>query len=106
MIMAAAGAGLVATIIAAWAQVWDGFGKSVTLSILHTRFFFFWLQVRLRADSVNANEVGNGLLAALVAITAGCPFVGYWGACLIGGMGVSGVQSGSILGLGCGLMEV
>eukprot|EP00731_Ephydatia_muelleri_P027873 Em0019g746a len=64
MIMAAAGAGLVATIIAAWAQV------------------------RLRADSVNANEVGNGLLAALVAITAGCPFVSYWGACLIGALAV------------------
>eukprot|EP00731_Ephydatia_muelleri_P027903 Em0019g776a len=60
MIMAAAGAGLVATIIAAWAQ----------------------------ADSINASEVGNGLLAALVAITAGCPFVGYWGACLIGAIAV------------------
>eukprot|EP00731_Ephydatia_muelleri_P027859 Em0019g732a len=59
MIMAAAGAGLVATIIAAWAQI-----------------------------PVNANEVGNGLLAALVAITAGCPFVGYWGACLIGALAV------------------
>lgn len=64
MIMAAAGAGLVATVIAAWAQV------------------------RLRGDSVNANEVGNGLLAALVAITAGCPFVSYWGACLIGAIAV------------------
>ena len=41
--MAAAGAGLVATIIAAWAQVWDGFGKSVTLSTLHTKFFCFFL---------------------------------------------------------------
>ena len=48
--------------------------------------YSFQLQARLQADSVNASEVGNGLLAALVAITAGCPFVGYWGACLIGGM--------------------
>ena len=79
MIMAAAGAGLVATIIAAWAQVWLPCGCMLTS--------LCWVQVRLQADSVNANEVGNGLLAALVAITAGCPFVGYWGACLIGGMG-------------------
>ena len=42
-------------------------------------------QVRLRASSINANEVANGVLSALVAITAGCPFVDYWGACLIGG---------------------
>ena len=35
---------------------------------------------------MNANEIANGVLSALVAITAGCPFVGYWGACLTGSM--------------------
>ncbi|KAL5463208.1 hypothetical protein EMCRGX_G032087 [Ephydatia muelleri] len=60
MIMAAASGGIIAILIATWAQV------------------------RLRASSINANEVANGVLSALVAITAGCPFVDYWGACLIG----------------------
>ena len=35
---------------------------------------------------MNANEIANGVLSALVAITAGCPFVDYWGACLTGSM--------------------
>jgi len=43
-----------------------------------------WAQVRYRTQSVNASEIANGILSALVAITAGCPFVDYWGACLIG----------------------
>ncbi|KAL5463163.1 hypothetical protein EMCRGX_G032040 [Ephydatia muelleri] len=60
MIMAAASGGTIAIVIATWAQV------------------------RLRASSINANEVANGVLSALVAITAGCSFVDYWGACLIG----------------------
>ena len=34
---------------------------------------------------MNANEIANGVLSALVAITSSCPFVEYWGACLIGG---------------------
>ena len=34
---------------------------------------------------MNANEIANGVLSSLVAITAGCAFVDYWGACLIGG---------------------
>ena len=38
---------------------------------------------------MNANEIANGILSALVAITAGCPFVDYWGACLIGGVWVT-----------------
>ena len=33
---------------------------------------------------MNANEIANGVLSSLVAITAGCAFVDYWGACLIG----------------------
>ncbi len=41
--------------------------------------------MRYRTESVNANEIANGVLSALVSITAGCPFVDYWGACLIGG---------------------
>jgi len=40
-----------------------------------------WLQ---KTDSINANEIANGILSCLVAITAGCPFVSYWAACLIG----------------------
>ena len=43
-----------------------------------------WAQLRYRTDSVNANEIANGILSCLVAITAGCPFVSYWAACLIG----------------------
>ncbi|KAL5463170.1 hypothetical protein EMCRGX_G032047 [Ephydatia muelleri] len=73
MIMAAASGGTVAIVIATWAQV------------------------RLQASSINANEVANGVLSALVAITAGCPFVDYWGACLIG---VIAVQ---VYHLGCWL---
>ena len=42
-------------------------------------------QVRFRTESVNSSEIANGILSALVSITAGCPFVDYWGACLIGG---------------------
>eukprot|EP00731_Ephydatia_muelleri_P027904 Em0019g777a len=60
MIMAAASGGIIAILIATWAQA------------------------RLRASSINANEVANGVLSALVSITAGCAFVDYWGACLIG----------------------
>ena len=44
----------------------------------------YWFQVRTRATSLNANEIANGILSSLVAITAGCAFVDYWGACLIG----------------------
>ena len=33
---------------------------------------------------MNANEIANGVLSALVAITAGCAFVDYWGAVFIG----------------------
>ena len=51
---------------------------------MHDRIRTF-KKVRLQASSINANEVANGVLSALVAITAGCPFVDYWGACLIGG---------------------
>ena len=43
-------------------------------------------QIRLQTESVNANEIANGVLSALVAITAGCPFVDFWGASLIGSM--------------------
>ena len=41
-------------------------------------------QVRSRTESLNASEIANGTLSSLVAITAGCAFVDYWGACLIG----------------------
>ena len=43
-----------------------------------------WAQLRYGTDSVNANEIANGILSCLVAITAGCPFFTYWSACLIG----------------------
>ena len=43
-----------------------------------------WAQLRYRTDSINANEIANGILSCLVAITAGCPFVSYWAACFIG----------------------
>ena len=43
------------------------------------------MQLSSKSESVNAHEIANGVLSALVAITAGCPFVDYWGACAIGG---------------------
>ena len=43
-------------------------------------------QIRSRSESVNANEIANGILSSLVGITAGCAFVDYWAACLIGGI--------------------
>ena len=43
-----------------------------------------WAQLRYGTDSLNANEIANGILSCLVAITAGCPFFTYWAACLIG----------------------
>ena len=43
-----------------------------------------WAQLRYGTDSLNANEIANGILSCLVAITASCPFVSYWVACLIG----------------------
>ncbi|XP_064402709.1 uncharacterized protein LOC135348427 isoform X3 [Halichondria panicea] len=64
MIMAGASGGITAIVIAVWAQV------------------------RYRTESVNANEIANGVLSALVSITSGCAFVDYWAACLIGSIGV------------------
>ena len=43
-------------------------------------------QLRYRTESLNANEIANGILSALVSITAGCAFVDYWGAVFIGCM--------------------
>ena len=44
----------------------------------------FLIQVRYRTKSMNANQIANGVFSALVSITAGCAFVDYWGAVLIG----------------------
>ena len=52
--------------------------------VFYINFVFFCIQIRYRAESVSANEIANGILSSLVAITAGCAFVEYWGACLIG----------------------
>ena len=43
-----------------------------------------WAQLRYGTDSLNANEIANGILSCLVAITAACPFVTYYAACAIG----------------------
>ena len=40
--------------------------------------------MRYRAESVNANRIANGIISSLVSITAGCAFVNYWGAVIIG----------------------
>lgn len=53
--------------------------------ILLNKFFKNSFQIRSQSDSVNANEIANGVLSALVAISAGCPFVEFWAACVIGG---------------------
>ena len=42
--------------------------------------------MRFQTPSVNANEIANGVMSALVAITAGCPFMSYWASCIIGGI--------------------
>jgi len=60
MIMCCAAGGLLAIAIASWAQLTYG------------------------TKSINANEVSNGILSCLVAITASCPYVNYWSACMIG----------------------
>jgi len=60
MIMCCAAGGLLAITIASWAQLTYG------------------------TESINANEVSNGILSCLVAITASCPYVNYWSACMIG----------------------
>jgi Amt family ammonium transporter len=43
-----------------------------------------WAQLRIRSSSLNANEIANGVLSCLVAITAPCPFVTYYQSCIIG----------------------
>ena len=78
MIMAAASGGIVAIAIAVWAQVRQA-GRTGGLEGDVS------LQIRSRSASVNANEIANGVLSSLVGITAGCAFVDYWAACLIGG---------------------
>ena len=108
MIMAAASGGIIAILIATWAQVSgrkipldDNYCNYMFLSCFlcqctHTHaihMFLFFFKARLRASSINANEVANGVLSALVSITAGCAFVDYWGACLIGGKKFSYFQS-------------
>ncbi|XP_062514921.1 putative ammonium transporter sll1017 isoform X2 [Corticium candelabrum] len=45
-------------------------------------------QLRTRGSSTNANEIANGVLGALVAITSGCPFVYPEWAFGIGGIAV------------------
>ncbi len=42
------------------------------------------VQLKSHTEQVNAREVANGVLSALVSITAGCAFVPYWGAMLTG----------------------
>lgn len=46
---------------------------------------------------MNANEIANGVLSALVGITAGCAFVDYWAACLIGGQFQSVFHGGLLI---------
>ena len=51
---------------------------------MFTSSMYVYVQVKYRTESVNANEIVNGVLSALVAISAGCAFVDYWGAILTG----------------------
>ena len=80
MIMAGASGGFTAIVIAVWAQVSHTHNELFRLDVSLTPH----LQIRYRTESVNANEIANGVLSALVSITAGCAFVDYWGACFIG----------------------
>ena len=43
------------------------------------------LQVRYHAATVNANEIANGVLSCLVAITSSCAVLQYFEACIVGG---------------------
>ena len=79
MIMAGASGGTVAILIAMWAQV-GWYEYQCTCSM----YVYVHVQVRYRTESVNANEIANGVLSALVAISAGCAFVDYWAAILTG----------------------
>ena len=83
MILAVAVGGTTAIVIAVWAQVWYSPQATRVLCLFDLQSLFQY-QVRSRTESLNASEIANGILSSLVAITAGCAFVDYWGACLIG----------------------
>lgn len=42
-------------------------------------------QVKYHAATVNANEVANGVISCLVAITSSCAILEYYEACIVGG---------------------
>ena len=72
-----------------WGWGWGGGVSSCMMSPVMYKISTSFLslhctKLRIRTDSLNANEIANGVLSCLVAITASCPYVTYWQACIIG----------------------
>ena len=56
------------------------------------------IQVRYHAATVNANEIANGVLSCLVAITSSCALLEYFEACIVGGASTANLFSAACFG--------